>query len=529
MNHEQDFVARYLDDSRAETAPPEPAAAQDGQPNGTGVQWQDGHLSGTHAQDAPEAGAASQDGQPGESAAQRWRPQDSATDPRLRVPTAGELAETGAAVGSAGTDPDSPAPAAGVDAPGSHTATGDPLQRPATDADVAGYRTPVEAPGQHGDAALSLPPWERPTLQPSQSTLRHTGPGAPAAHYGLAAAPPQQTGRHREPLHGSESVGPMRAEVRQANLVRPHKPIPETGWRKRVYRVSKVNLGLSPAEREWNDLKRRLSVNLRGTYLIAMMQQKGGVSKTTATVGVGAALARYRDDKVVAIDANAASGNLAQRVDEPSTGTWRSLIADQNLLSYSDFRHYLGKDSSSGLEVLAGDPGDDVLSGRQLIDAWRRLSRQYPIGLVDCGNQMRDDITAAVLSAADAVMVVSTTRYDGALGAQETLNWLITHGYPHLVRSAVMVISNVNKVKATKAVRNLHEDFERVVRAVHDIPYDPHLSDASAIDFDRLAPATRRAFIEAAAAIVDGFPGAADKDPGYRFGWSTDHTQRPLS
>lgn len=44
------------------------------------------------------------------------------------------------------------------------------------------------------------------------------------------------------------------------------------------------------------------------------------------------------------------------------------------------------------------------------------------------------------------------------------------HGYPHLVRSAVMVVSNVNKVTPTKAVRNLHEGFERAVRAVHDIP-----------------------------------------------------------
>jgi MinD-like ATPase involved in chromosome partitioning or flagellar assembly len=312
----------------------------------------------------------------------------------------------------------------------------------------------------------------------------------------------------------------MRAQVRQAGLVTPHRPIPQTGWRSRLYRATRINVGRGPAEREWNDLKRRLSVNLRGTYLVAVMQQKGGVSKTTAAVGVGAALARYRDDKVVAIDANPASGNLAQRIDEPNTGTWRSLIADENLVSYSHFRHYLGKDSSSGLEVLGGDPGDEVLGGPQLLTAWHKLSRQYPIGLVDCGNQMRDDVTAAVLEAADAVMVVSTTRYDGALGAQETLNWLIEHGYPHLVRSAVMVISNVNKVNATKAVRNLHEEFERVVRAVHDVPYDRHLSDAAAIDFDRLSPVTRRAFIEVAATIVDGFPAAADKDPGYRGAWT---------
>ncbi len=233
----------------------------------------------------------------------------------------------------------------------------------------------------------------------------------------------------------------------------------------------------------------------------------------------GRLVLQIRDDKVVAIDANPANGNLASRVDEPSTGTWRSLIADPHLVSYSDFRHYLGKDTSSGLEVLGSDIGDDVMTGMNLIQAWDKLSRQYPIGLIDCGNQMRDDLTAAILSRVDAVVVVSTTRYDGAAGAQDTLNWLISHGYPHLVRSAVMLISNVNRVTADKAVRNLHEDFERVCRAVHDIPYDPHLSDATAIDFNRLAPATRRAFIEAAASVADGFVKAADKDPGYRTQW----------
>ena len=310
----------------------------------------------------------------------------------------------------------------------------------------------------------------------------------------------------------------MRAQVRQADLVRPYKPIPEIGWRKKLHQLTRINAGVGPAEREWIDLKRRLGVNLRGTYLIAIMQQKGGASKTTSTIGLGEALARYRDDKVVAIDANPANGNLASRVDEPSTETWRSLIADPHLVSYSDFRHYLGKDSSSGLEVLGSDIGDDVMTGMNLIQAWDKLSRQYPIGLIDCGNQMRDDLTAAILSRVDAVVVVSTTRYDGAAGAQDTLNWLISHGYPHLVRSAVMLISNVNKVSADRAVRNLHEDFERVCRAVHDIPYDPHLSDATAINFDRLAPATRRAYLEAAASVVDGFAGAADKDPGYRSG-----------
>ncbi|WP_254848370.1 MinD/ParA family protein [Mycobacterium sp. SP-6446] len=381
---------------------------------------------------------------------------------------------------------------------------------------------PPPADAQHdagtGYVVAALRPGVTPTAPPDLNGQRVIGP---------AERPPQvrpAAPRHETPEHSpagsssaqqaSASVGPLRASIRAADLVKPYKEVPESGWRGRLNRIAGINLGPSPAERAWNDLRRRVSRNLRGTYLVAVLQQKGGVAKTTATLGLGSALARYRDDKVVAIDANPASGNLAKRIQEPSAGTWRGLIRDERLQSYSDFRHYLGKSTSSGLEVLASDAGDEMLSGAQVTELWRRLQRQYPIGLVDCGTQLRDDVMAAVLAGADAVVVVSTTRLDGADGAAETLNWLVDHGYPHLVRSAVIVISDLFKVTQSSSVRKLHGQFEKAVRAVHYVPFDPHLSDAAAVDFDRLKPHVRRAFIEAAASLVDGFGAAADKDPG---------------
>lgn len=388
-----------------------------------------------------------------------------------------------------------------------------------------GYAPPA-APSSSGGRHVRGETAEGPAPTPTPGPRPDFPPPNPfdsqppqAPHQPAPAGWPQAPEVPSWPARGVASVGPMQAQVREADLVTPYKPQPETGWRNKLYKYTRINLGPGTSEREWNDLRRRLKVNLRGTYVVAVLQQKGGVSKTTVSLGIGAALAHYRSDKVVAVDANPASGNLAKRINEPSTGTWRTLLQDPNLHSYSDFRHHLGMDSTSGLEVLAGDPGDAVLTGRELVMTWQRLARVYPITLLDCGNQMRDDITAAVLSMADSVVVVSTTRYDGAEAAQQTLNWLISHGYPHLVREAVMVISNVNRVSPTKAVRNLYEGFGRVVRAVHNIPYDPHLSDATAVDFNRLAPTTRRAFIEAAASVADAFVKAADKDPGYRPQW----------
>ncbi|WP_263987607.1 MULTISPECIES: MinD/ParA family ATP-binding protein [Mycolicibacterium] len=466
---EQDFYSQYLKPEQAgEPGAPDPAAVP---PEPTGTV---GH---------PHNGV---------------EPSDAHTDPRMPVADPYALAPP----------PQAPPPAR---PPVDYPPAAPPNPAPAP---PGAGRHSLGAPGEPG--GVPAPPGHSGGYPPSGTDQPPPPAGAPRPPAGWAPRPPQPPAW---PARGGESVGPMQAQVRQADLVRPYKPSAESGWRKRLYKTTRINLGPGAGEREWNDLHRRLKVNLRGTYVIAVLQQKGGVSKTTTTLGIGAALAKYRSDKVAAMDANPASGNLAKRINEPSTGTWRTLLTDPNLHSYSDFRHHLGIDTSSGLEALAGDPGDAVLTGRELVMAWQRMARVYPVVLLDCGNQMRDDITAAVLSMADAVVVASTTRYDGAEAAQQTLNWLISHGYPGLVREAVMVISNINKITPTKAVRNLHEGFERVVRAVHDIPYDPHLSDATAIDFNRLAPATRRAFIEAAASVADGFVKAADKDPGYRTQW----------
>lgn len=370
-------------------------------------------------------------------------------------------------------------------------------------------------PGPQGrDGLFGGPPQGIPPAPTGQDF-----PPGPAG-YGVFPPPGAPVRRDLDPDddENAASVGAMRAQIHESQVAAPYKPVPETGWRHGLYKVTRINLGLSASEAHWNDLRRRLKVNLRGKYVIAVMQGKGGVNKTTTTVILGAALAKYRDEKIVAIDANPAKGNLARRIDQPSTMSWRGLNRDRNLRDYSDFREYLGKDSQSGLEVLGSDKSRPSLTGPDLVRAWSILQVQYPIAIVDCGNQQDDDITRALLEhiQVDAIVVPSTTRLDGAQGAADTLNWLLESGYPHLVREAVVIVSNINKINASAQVRQLHADFERTVRSVHDVDFDPHLSDAVAIEFGRLQPDTRQRYIEAAASLADGFARAADRAPGAR-------------
>lgn len=390
--------------------------------------------------------------------------------------------------------------------------------------------------GRH--TAPPPPPWNFSAPPPPPSAAPHGGPPSQEALFGgpqtgmprQPVPPPTSPPGYRPPTrdegrYGARvendpfaSVGAMRAQIHDGQVAAPYKPVPETGWRHGLYKMTRINLGLSAKEVHWNDLRRRLKVNLRGKYVIAVMQSKGGVNKTSTTVLLGAALSKYRDEKIVAIDANPANGNLARRIDEPSTMSWRGLNSDRNLRDYSDFREYLGKDNHSGLEVLGSDRGRTPMTGADLITAWSKLQVQYPIAIVDCGNQLDDDLTHALLEhiRVDAIVVPSTTRLDGAQGAADTLNWLLESGYPHLVREAVVIVSNINKVNASAQVKQLHADFGRTVRSVHTIDFDAHLSDAVPIEFDRLAPNTQLHYIEAAASLADGFARATDRDPGAR-------------
>jgi len=93
--------------------------------------------------------------------------------------------------------------------------------------------------------------------------------------------------------------------------------IPETFWRRFLYRLSfgVINLGDNAKVRARRALDRRIMANLEGeTKFVPVLTRKGGVGKTTITVLIGMAMAKVREDRILAIDANPDRGTLAERV-----------------------------------------------------------------------------------------------------------------------------------------------------------------------------------------------------------------------
>jgi MinD-like ATPase involved in chromosome partitioning or flagellar assembly len=301
------------------------------------------------------------------------------------------------------------------------------------------------------------------------------------------------------PMPTSEDLG----------LIPRARPLPQHGWRKAVHRASlgTINPGESEQDSHRSVLIRRVNQRIWGNYKIAVLSLKGGVGKTTVTVGLGATFAALRGDRVIAVDANPDFGTLAQRGPDETRSTVRDLMLDPNIFRYSDVRRHTSQ-SSSRLEILASER-DPAVSEAFSEDDYRAvlnvLQRFYNIILTDCGTGLVHSAMAGVLAEADTLVLVSSPAVDAARSAVATLDWLHHHGYSHLVSMSTVVISASRPGPMPIDIDKLATHFLSRVREVQLIPFDDHLAEGGEISLDALSTKTRDSFTELAAVVADGF------------------------
>ncbi|MEU0540283.1 AAA family ATPase [Nocardia sp. NPDC005978] len=359
------------------------------------------------------------------------------------------------------------------------------------------------APGQYGPDA-SGPQGNSPQYgQAAPGGPASYGPG-PSGAYGPGQG--QQYPAPGAPLqYGSAQPPPSLDNV----PLRRAKKAPGSGWRKAVHHVSggAINPGLSAEERRLQELVARIRQPVRGDYRIAVLSLKGGVGKTTTTMGLGAIFSSIRGDRVIAVDANPDFGTLSQRVALQTRSTVRDLLLDPSITRYSDVRRHTSQ-ASSRLEVLASerDPAaSEAFSEDEYRSVARILQRFYNIILTDCGTGLMHSAMAGVLDLAHSLVLISSSAIDGARSAAATLDWLSLHGHDHLVRNAVVVINLPRPGAKTVGINQLRDYFLSRCRAVHIIPYDGHLGEGAEIDLARLTKDTKRAYVELAATVADDF------------------------
>ncbi|MEV0293241.1 AAA family ATPase [Nocardia sp. NPDC050710] len=361
--------------------------------------------------------------------------------------------------------------------------------------DPAGFAQPGNQGVEGGPQGATEPPWN------SGGQGQQGGPG-----YGQPAAGP--AGQWGTPQPQYQQGGHPHPSLDDVPLRRAKKS-PGSGWRKAVHHVSggAINPGMSAEERRLQELVARIRQPVRGDYRIAVLSLKGGVGKTTTTMGLGSIFASVRGDRVIAVDANPDFGTLSQRVPLQTRSTVRDLLLDPAIERYSDVRRHTSQ-ATSRLEVLASerDPAaSEAFNDEEYRAVARILQRFYNIILTDCGTGLMHSAMTGVLDLAHSLVLISSAAIDGARSAAATLDWLSLHGHDHLVRNAVVVINLPREGSPNVGIQQLREYFLSRCRAVHIIPYDSHLSEGAEIDLHRLSKQAKRAYVELAATVADEF------------------------
>ncbi|WP_442863652.1 MinD/ParA family ATP-binding protein [Arthrobacter sp. FW306-07-I] len=380
---------------------------------------------------------------------------------------------------------------------------------------------PATAPGQPVPAA------RQPAADPAAAPIASVPSSEPAVSPGAAATeaatPPSDTSmqtpsfrRSRPTVAETIAESPMPDFISSPGLfVKEQKPRPRGGIRGALYNLTggAWNLGPGPKQRQEDELGRRISRQLQGSYNTAILSLKGGIGKTSTTVGVGLTLAEYRGDAPCAIDANPDSGDLVERAlgegiyQQASPRTITDLLENiesiDSLTALARYMHHAGR-----LHLIAGEQDPEVsdsLTAEEYLRIRKLISSYYSVALTDCGTGVTHNAMSGILQSADNLVIAAGYAVSGAKRARSTLHWLASHGYQDLARNAIVVITDKDEVSSRVDKDAIEEHLAGICRELIAVPHDRGVADGDLVTLDVLKPETRRAYKEIAAAIVDGY------------------------
>ncbi len=305
------------------------------------------------------------------------------------------------------------------------------------------------------------------------------------------------------------ALAPTASEFTSERMLRAQAQPARAGWRRAVFQLTAglLNPGPSASELRARELVARVKTPVGGCRRIAVVSRKGGVGKTTTTLMLGHTFARYRGDRVIALDGNPDAGSLGYRVRRETTNTIMSLLAHRDQIArYADIRAYTSQ-APTRLEIVAADDDPritDALREQDFHTAMALLEVHYNLVCMDTGTGVLESAAKGILQLADQIVVVTAPSLDSARTASSTLDWLERNNHEDLVAGAVAVI-NAARARSQIELGRVEEHFAARCRAVVRVPWDPHLEAGAESSIEQLRPATRNSYLQLAAAVADGF------------------------
>lgn len=383
----------------------------------------------------------------------------------------------------------------------------------ATTSPTTGPSSPPSRPAPAPERFRDEPPLT--DAAPAAEAARPAPPSAPAAAPAPAAPASLPAHQGAGPSEDQQAFRPAWDEQTGvlSGVVRERRSRPQQGWRHFAYQLTggRWNPGLSEAEARLRDQLQKIRTPLPGPHSVVVGSIKGGIGKTTVSALLGLALAEYRGDRVIAMDANPDAGTLGDRLVGETLAaktTVRDLLyALDEIRAHTDlagYTHLAGR-----LQVLTSEQEPELSETFSAADyeaALRLLARYYNAIITDSGTGIVHSAMQGSLRHADSLVIVGAPTNDGASRAARTFRWLAANGYRHLTEDAVVVLS-YDRHSPDIDDRVIRDFFAERCRAVIVLPPDPHLQAGGIIDFDALTPAARDAALELAATVAEGFQG----------------------
>lgn len=358
-------------------------------------------------------------------------------------------------------------------------------------------------------SAVSAP--SAPSAAPAPSSPEVTTP----ASSGVAATAPAA----KRPLPSRAAVpadGRPTLQDLQSSTAKHRKVKATRGFRGFITRATGGVISPGPGRKERLEIERleRIRRPLDGPRNIAVVNLKGGAHKTTASLMIAATLGVSRGGNVLAWDNNETRGTLGWRgVPTEHHRTAVDLLHDIESLrspsaSNADLDPYVRPQGEMRFDILASDedPGSAALiDDRAFGELDEALSRFYRIKVIDTGNNVRASNWLAAVKSADQLVIISTVREDTFNAAAWMIDELRATGLGEQVDHAVTILSHSSKGKFDPTLRSrLLAHFGAHTRAVAEVPYEQQFVDGTHLDWNRVSKATKKAWLDATALIVDG-------------------------
>jgi MinD-like ATPase involved in chromosome partitioning or flagellar assembly len=317
------------------------------------------------------------------------------------------------------------------------------------------------------------------------------------------------------PLHIETEPEPAPSSGRASFLAEDRKPDrAKKGWRGFL---AKTGLPIPASSRELVERAEihAVSQHWAGPRTIAIVNGKGGANKTPTTAMLAALFARNGGAGVLAWDNNETRGTLGWRTEQgPHDATVQNLLPNTSRLlspaaQASDLSHFVHHQTGDKYDVLRSNPKMLATEQRITSDDFDELhsiaTKYFRLIFIDSGNDESAERWLRMIDHTDQLVIATTALGEHAEAGALLLEALAQRDErsARLASQAVVIVSQSEKTGSLTDARKVAAGFEPLARRAVSVPFDPSMHGGR-LEYSAMAPATRRAWLHAAAAVAEG-------------------------